>query len=346
MVCVLMVAEKPSICNSIADALSHGKCDTRGGSPPVHEFGGNFHGRPCTFRVTSVVGHVFSIDFPAQYANWDAVDPVDLFQAPTHKTAEKGSIVRHLQTCAKGADYLVLWLDCDREGENICFEVMECVRGRMTRLPHGQQQVFRAKFSAVARADIEKAMTCLGEPNENESLAVDARQELDLKVGVAFSRFQTKYFQGKYGDLDSKLVSYGPCQTPTLGFCVDRHDEIVNFEPEPFWRLDVVVRKSGYSLALDWQRGAGRVFDHELAIAFQVRRLRCLPPPAPPAPPAAAFRLRLRRFPPPAHAPRSPCTRALTSRPHAPCSTSARKTARRWWRAWRRGRRAAAGPLP
>merc|ERR1712034_101669 len=98
------------------------------------------------------------------------------------------------------------------------------------------------------------------------SRAVDARQELDLKVGVAFSRFQTRFFQGKYGNLDAALISYGPCQTPTLNFCVARHDLIVNFQPEPFWRLACAVEKGGRRVALAWARG--RVFDREVARAF------------------------------------------------------------------------------
>jgi DNA topoisomerase-3 len=79
-------------------------------------------------------------------------------------------------------DYLVLWLDCDREGENICFEVIRCVEKSMNIRSGNKQVIFRARFSAVTPKDIQKALSSLVEPNLNESLAVEARQELDLKI--------------------------------------------------------------------------------------------------------------------------------------------------------------------
>ncbi|WJZ87911.1 hypothetical protein VitviT2T_007256 [Vitis vinifera] len=265
---ILMVAEKPSIALSIASALSGGHMSTRrgGSSTEVHEFNGTFRGSNAQYKVTSVIGHVFSVDFPAKYQDWTVTDPLDLFQAPILKAESnpKAHIRRHLSQEARDCGHLVLWLDCDREGENICFEVVECTGF------HGNEarrRVYRARFSSVTEKDILKAMDNLVEPNEDEARAVDARQEIDLKVGVAFTRFQTSYFQGKYGNLDSRVISYGPCQTPTLGFCVQRYLQINTFKPEKFWALHPYITHNGYELQLEWERN--KLFDLDVAVMFQ-----------------------------------------------------------------------------
>jgi len=63
---------------------------------------------------------------------------------------------------------------------------------------------------------------------------------------------QTRFFQGRYGDLQSSVLSYGPCQAPTLGFVVQRHLEIEMFKPEPYWVLDLGLMKSGRMCRLNW----------------------------------------------------------------------------------------------
>ncbi|CAL8083707.1 unnamed protein product [Prunus armeniaca] len=262
---VIMVAEKPSIALSIASVLSHGQMSTRKASTDVHEFEGMFLGFHVHFKVTSVIGHVFSVDFPEKYQNWTTTDPLDLFQAPIQKTEAnpKAHIRRHLSQEARGYGNLVLWLDCDREGENICFEVMDCIgHSNETR-----RRIYRARFSSVTEKDILKAMDNLVEPNKDEALSVDARQEIDLKVGVAFTRFQTSFFQGKYGNLDSRVISYGPCQTPTLGFCVQRYLQINTFKPEKFWAVRPYIMQKGYELQLEWERN--KLFDYDVAVMFQ-----------------------------------------------------------------------------
>lgn len=270
---VLMVAEKPSLAQSIAKILSRGSLSSHkglNGACSVHEYTGTFAGQPVRFKMTSVCGHVMTLDFLGKYNKWDKVDPAELFsQAPTEKKEAnpKLNMVKFLQVEGRGCDYIVLWLDCDKEGENICFEVLDAVLPVMNKAYGGEKTVFRARFSSITDTDICNAMACLGEPDHNEALSVDARQELDLRIGCAFTRFQTKYFQGKYGDLDSSLISFGPCQTPTLGFCVERHDKIQSFKPETYWVLQAKVNTDkDRSLLLDWDRV--RVFDREIAQMF------------------------------------------------------------------------------
>ena len=151
---------------------------------------------------------MFYREFPSQYQDRAATDPRTLFDAETLRIPTSPALVGLLQHLGTGIDHLVLWLDCDPEGENICFEVIRTVKPKMIR-KDGLTNVWRAKFSSVTPKDIKKAMQNLGSPNENESNAVDARQELDLKIGVAWTRFQTQFFKVKFGSR-ARLVSYGP----------------------------------------------------------------------------------------------------------------------------------------
>lgn len=271
---VLCVAEKPSLAGSIAQHLSDGSCVERKATQSVHEFSGRFKNQPAHFKVTSVIGHVYTTDFAEAYQSWE-LDPARLFDAPTVRMESnpRARICEHLRQEARSCHYLVLWLDCDREGENICFEVMDSCARQLQRPPSGspnQQQIYRARFSAITAEAIKAAMRVdrLVAPNANEAAAVDARQELDLKVGVAFTRFQTRYFGGRYRER-MRVVSYGPCQTPTLGFCVARHTEICEFKPEDYWALRCSVGQPGSSaasgggLSVAWARK--RLFERSAA---------------------------------------------------------------------------------
>ena len=80
---VLMVAEKPSLAQSLAKILSNGNMNSRkgmNGACSVHEYAGKFNGDNVKFKMTSVCGHVMGVDFIGKYNNWDKVDPVMLMK--------------------------------------------------------------------------------------------------------------------------------------------------------------------------------------------------------------------------------------------------------------------------
>lgn len=57
--------------------------------------------------------------------------------------------------------------------------------------------IFRARFSALIPRELQRALQQLVQPNAADSAAVDARQEIDLRIGASFTRFQTLLLQVK-----------------------------------------------------------------------------------------------------------------------------------------------------
>lgn len=54
--------------------------------------------------------------------------------------------------------------------------------------------VKRAHFSALTPEELNAAMSNLDAPNRNLAAAVQVRQEADLRVGAALTRYQTIRF--------------------------------------------------------------------------------------------------------------------------------------------------------
>lgn len=269
---VLVVAEKPKIAETIAHAVCCNpamvsKRKGKSNSCPTWECEGMLLGRRMEFKVTSTAGHVYSAAFASRYNNWSTTDPAELFDAEIiyEEATPESKLPQHLAYEAKNASYLLLCLDNDREGENIAFEVIGICKPHMKVLT--TNQIYRARFSALTKEDILRSFNNLTHPNKRESDAVRARQIIDLRAGCAFTRFQTKFFQEKYGDLDSTCISYGPCQTPTLYFCVDRQNRILRFQEQPYYKLvgDIVVK--GTRIKMKWNRG--HIFEKSVIQVFQ-----------------------------------------------------------------------------
>jgi DNA topoisomerase-3 len=261
---VLNVAEKPSVARALASVFSSPPARARSNInghptqvfecdnvlfPPLHSQGNgilsNARDEGHIMITTAVRGHLASQDFPPSYG-WSKCPPAALFDAPiiTQYSEDMQALERMLCNLSKRCYALILWLDCDREGEAISDEVRTaCLRSN----PRLGPRIYRAKFSTVLPQEIKRALRSLGRVNENFVKAVQARSEHDLRVGAAFTRFQTLRLQKKFHGFLSKehgggVVSYGPCQFPTLGFVVERWARIETFTPEDFWFLEMSIR--------------------------------------------------------------------------------------------------------
>lgn len=278
---VLNVAEKPSVAKEVSRVLSNGGARSSPGRSQyntVWEFPLNLRGQQVIMVFTSVTGHLMEMDFPTAYRKWRSCAEEQLFTLDVSKSVRDANarVKDNLVHLARSCDRLMLWLDCDREGENIAYEVIEvCCRAKAP-LRHN---ISRAHFSSLNPQELWRAVQGARAPDENQAKAVDARQEIDLRVGAAFTRFQTMLLQNRFefpdtgrGEDRGPLLSYGPCQFPTLGFLVERQWEIDAHDAEEFWAIRVSYEppppaegsKKPPPVRFNWQRG--RLYDHLVAV--------------------------------------------------------------------------------
>ena len=99
-----------------------------------------------------------------------------------------------------------------------------------------------------------------------QSNAVEARILLDLRIGAAFTRMQTLTLQARFQQL-KEVISYGPCQFPTLGFVVSRYNNVKSFRPETFWCIYLALaHQNERETPFAWRRV--RSFDFPVAVAL------------------------------------------------------------------------------
>ncbi|XP_045514504.1 DNA topoisomerase 3-alpha isoform X5 [Pieris brassicae] len=234
----------------------------------IYEFEAEVLGQESQMVMTSVSGHLLDLEFDSAFKYWQSCNPFELFDAPVFKFCPENSekIKKTLEREVRGCQGLIIWTDCDREGENTGFEIIQVCSAVEKNL-----KIFRAKFSVITGISVKRALQNLQQPNKDISDAVDVRQELDLRIGSAVTRFQTlrlrKVFPKTIG---TGVVSYGSCQFPTLGYVVERYRAVKNFVAEPFWKLKVNHTINGLSVDFNWERV--RLFDQE---ACQVLRDKC-----------------------------------------------------------------------
>ncbi|XP_047024489.1 DNA topoisomerase 3-alpha [Helicoverpa zea] len=263
----LNVAEKNDAAKNIAQHLSRGTSRRREGFSQynkIYEFEADVMGQKCQMVMTSVSGHLLALEFVGAYKHWQSCSPLALFDAPVFKYCPENyeKIKKTLEREVRGCAGLIIWTDCDREGENIGFEIIEVCTAVKSNL-----RIFRAKFSEITGVSVWRALQNLEQPNKNISDAVDVRQELDLRIGAAFTRFQTLRLQKVFPrKLAESLVSYGSCQFPTLGFVVERYRAVENFVSEPFWKLRVNHTMNNLSVDFAWERV--RLFDQNACQVF------------------------------------------------------------------------------
>ncbi len=176
----------------------------------------------ANFVVKASLGHVK--DLPKKDL---AVDVDGDFSARYEVIEGKRKLIQELKQAAKGVKAVYLAADPDREGEAICFHLMEELQPKKNSGP----EVYRVMFNEITSNAVKKAFEKPGMVDIRLVEAQLARRVLDRLVGYKISPL--------LWDKVRRGLSAGRVQTVALRLIVDREREIRAFEKREYWTIDV-----------------------------------------------------------------------------------------------------------
>lgn len=217
----LVIAEKPSVANTIATVLS---ADKKG----VNYFYNDY------YIVSWCVGHLIKLDDPDSYGAKFAEKPWKFENLPIIPEKWKFSIAGSTKSQyyvlkslmeRDDVDEIICATDAGREGE--------CIFRYVYNKTGCQKPVKRLWTSSLEEKAIKKAFSEMKDDSEYDNLyqAGLARNKADWLVGMN----ATRLFSVRYG----LLLNIGRVQTPTLSMIVDRNNKVENFVKEPFYKVDI-----------------------------------------------------------------------------------------------------------
>lgn len=248
---VLIITEKPSVARVFAEILSKGKYRIMY-SHNIEYYVFNLNSE--VWASIGLKGHILNYDFPSKFNKWTEVNPRDLFFIDPLHVVEKGCYryVEVLKDIGRNIRYALLALDADSEGESIAFEVLKILKQI--------NKYFEAKrlwFSAVTERDILHALNNPQEPNRLLAEKCFTRMIIDLTIGSAFTRLLTLSVRKTLRNALPKghFLSFGPCQTPTLWFVVQREIQREKFKARKFYRITCTLKANGLVFEAEHYKG-------------------------------------------------------------------------------------------
>ena len=253
MTLTLIIAEKADAARRISYFLSDGGSKQKKAKGLSYiEFGEGDH-----TVVIPLSGHIIEIDFPKELNDWKSVNLSTLVDSKILKNVKNRTAYNTLKHFAPEADRIIIATDYDREGELIGVEALDIILSEIRHLDR-KPQILRAKFSALTGEEIRQAFSDPITVDYNLADSAEAREEIDLIWGAVLTRFFSLAAH-RYG---KNFLSIGRVQTPTLALIVKREKEIMEFKPEPYWRILVTFFKKG---AFQGEYEGGNIREEETA---------------------------------------------------------------------------------